>query len=142
MRHPSEGIEIKPRQRFMGRSVTEKPLYRIPRRGKTINGAEPLRLNISHEGVNVKQSNSDVFPMGVRYYDSPPTIRKLSWRGGILATRQTLNRVLDDEGEHLRNKTDMGVFGLYAGIIDNPGDPKWLDPNRAVQRIDRRKTHK
>lgn len=141
MRHPLEAIEIKPRQRFMGRSVTGDPHYRTLRRGRSVDGAEPLRLDIPHERVGI-QPNSDVFPMGVRYYDSPPTIRKLSWRGGILATRQTLTRILDDEGEHLRHTTDRGVFGLYAGIIDNPGDPKWLDPNRAVQRIDRRKTHK
>lgn len=141
MRHPSEGIEIKPRQRFMGRSVTGDPHYRTPRRGRSVDGAEPLRLDIPHEGVGI-QPNSDVFPMGVRYYDSPPTIKKLSWRGGILATRQTLTRILDDEGKHIRQETDRGTFGLYAGIIDNPGDPKWLDSNRVIKAKDRRRVRR
>jgi len=138
VRHTSEAVGIKRGQRFMGSTVIGEPYYRTPRRGRSVGGAEPLRLDMSHEGVGI-QSNSDVFPMGVRYYDFPPTIRKLSWRGGILATRQTLTRILDDEGEHIRQETDRGIFGLYTGIIDNPGGPKWLDSNRAIKARDRRR---
>lgn len=141
--HPSEAVIIGPRQRFMGNSVTGEPYYRIPRKGRNLEGAKSLTLDMPNE-VAIIQPGSDVFRAGVAYYDIPLTSRNLalSWRGGMLSARQTLTRILDDEGEHIRQETDRGIFGLYTGIIDNPGGPKWLDSNRAIKAGDRRRVRR
>lgn len=99
-------------------------------------GILPLELDLPIEaGI---QLQSDVFAAGVKLYKAPPTLKSIVrvWRG-ILPTRQVLLRVLDDDGNPLRQVTEIGLFGLYTGI-KNIQEPRWLDINRAVQSTKRR----
>ena len=133
MSHPSEVRIIKPGQRFMGSSVTGEPVYRAPRRGRQPIGTKPMLFDMPAEVV-VSQPNIDTFRAGVAFYERPLTSRNMAvaWKGGILSRRQSLTRVLDDEGEHLGQGTERGVFGLYTGIVNVEGS-KWFDINKAAK---------
>lgn len=139
MSNPSERT-IRFGKRFIGASlVSGDSIYRVPRKGKHIRGAEPIPLfGILAEAV-INPTNGDTFDVGVRFYEKPPTLRDVTkvWKGRLLAQSQTLTRVLDDEGEPLKQATDMGVFCLFEGI---PGiGPKWIDVSRVKKPNTRRR---
>lgn len=134
MSHSSERA-IRSGQRFIGKAIVlGESIYRAPRRGKTIKGKEPEPLPLDMSVAIESNPIIDTFLAGVAYYDLPLTSRNLSlsWRGGMLPKKQSVVRVMDDEGNHVRQETEVGVFGLYTGI-ENVEGSKWFDINRAAK---------